>query len=84
MAKERGYTFCKNGKPTKGIETTGTSHSVSFPISCPTGSKPRAIFHIHPSGSLRPSAQDMKESRRLNLPVCIKAGGRVRCYRSKR
>lgn len=84
MAKERGYTFCKNGKPTKGIEVTGDSHSVSVPVGCPAGSKPRAIFHTHPSGSLRPSAQDLKAARRHNLPVCIRAGRKVRCYRPRR
>ncbi len=81
--KERGYTFCKNGKPRKGVEVTGDTHSVAIPISCPAGSEPRALFHTHPGGTLEMSPQDIKTMREKNLPVCIKAGNKIRCYRPK-
>lgn len=84
MEKERGYTFCKNGKPRKGIEVTGDANRVSFPIGCPSGSKPRALFHTHPGGSLQLSPQDIKTMREKNLPVCIRAGNKIRCYRPKK
>jgi len=84
MAKERGYTFCKNGKPKKGIEVTGETHSVSIPISCPAGSKPRALVHTHPGGSLQLSPQDIKTMKQKGLPVCVRAGNKIRCYRPKR
>lgn len=84
MARERGYTFCKRGKKlTRGVESTGDAHSVSVSVGCPPRSKPRAIFHTHPSGSLQPSARDLDAAKQHNLPVCIKAGRKVRCYRPK-
>ena len=81
---ERGYTFCKNGKPQKGIEVTGGSHSVAIPISCPAGSKPAALMHTHPGGSLDLSPQDIKTMREKGLPVCVRAGNKIRCYRPKK
>lgn len=82
--KERGYTFCKNGKPRKGLEVTGDAHSVAIPISCPVGSKPVALVHTHPSGSLQLSPQDIKTMREKGLPVCVRAGNKIRCYRPKK
>lgn len=84
MANERGYTFCRNGRPRKGIEVRGDSHSVQIPISCPAGSKPAALFHTHPGGSLQLSPQDIKTMREKGLPVCIRVGNRVKCYRPRK
>jgi len=80
---EYGYVVCKNGKLVKSKTTIGTPTSVSVPVSfsCPAGSKPRAIFHTHPSGSLQPSAQDMKAAQQHNLPICIRGGKKIKCYR---
>lgn len=84
MAKERGYTFCKNGKPRKGVEVTGDAHSVAIPISCPPGSTPRALVHTHPGGSLDLSNQDIKTMHEKGLPVCVRVGNKIRCYRPKK
>lgn len=84
MTKERGYTYCKNGRPKKGIEVTGDAHSVAIPISCPAGSKPKALVHTHPGGSLQLSPQDIKTMREKGLPVCVRARNKIRCYRQKK
>ncbi len=84
MDKERGYTFCRNGKPRKGPEATGDSHSVAFPISCPAGSKPAALMHTHPGGSLQLSPQDIKTMHGKNLPVCVRVGNKIKCYRPRK
>lgn len=81
MEKERGYTVCKNGKLKKGPEVTGDTSSVAIPIRCPAGSKPAALMHTHPGGSLELSPQDIKTMRDKGLPVCVKAGGRIKCWR---
>ena len=83
MEKERGFTFCRNGQPRKGIEVKGTDHSVAIPISCPDSSRPQALVHTHPGGSLELSPQDIKTMREKGLPVCVRAGNKVKCYRPK-
>lgn len=80
---ERGYTVCRNGKLKKGPEATGGTHNVVVNVTCPAGSKPRALFHTHPGGNIRPSPQDLITAQQHNLPVCVKAQGKVRCYRPK-
>lgn len=85
MKKERGYTACRrNGKLRKGIEVIGDSHNVSIPIVCPPGSKPAGLMHTHPGGSLQLSPKDIKTMHEKGLPVCIKAGTRIKCWRPKR
>lgn len=84
MEKERGYTVCKNGRLKKGVEVRGESHSVSIPISCPRGSKPAGLVHTHPGGSLELSPQDIKTMHEKGLPVCVRAGNKIRCYRPKK
>ncbi len=84
MDKERGYTVCKNGKLEKGIEVIGTTSSVSIPISCPVGSKPRALVHTHPGGSLALSPQDIKTMHETGLPVCVRAGGKIKCWKPRK
>ncbi len=79
--KERGYTVCRNGKLKKGIEVKGDAHSVSIPINCPAGSKPAALMHTHPSGSLQLSPRDIKTMHEKGLPVCVKVGNKIKCYR---
>lgn len=85
MAKERGYTVCNNGKSrlSRGPQVTGTESTVSIPISCPSGSRPVALFHTHPNGSPI-SSVDIKTMREKKLPVCIKANGKVKCWKSKK
>ena len=80
---ERGYTVCRNGKITKGQTVVGLPSSVSIPVVCPAGSQPRALFHTHPGGSLQLSPQDIKTMREKGLPVCIKAGTRIKCYKPR-
>ncbi len=84
MEKERGYTLCRNGKLKKGIEVKGDAHSVAIPIVCPTGSKPAGLMHTHPGGSLELSPQDIKTMHEKGLPVCVKAGNKIKCYRPKK
>ena len=80
---EEGFTICdKKGKLSRGPVRNGNSNSVRFPVSCPNGGKPRALYHTHPSGDLRPSNADIESSRKFNLPVCIGLpnGKKVKCY----
>jgi len=81
---EVGFVVCKNNKYSRGRKVEGTRNSVSIPISCPAGSKPVALSHTHPSGSLKLSPQDIRTGREKRLPVCVKARGVVKCYRIKR
>ena len=81
---ERGYTFCKGTRPRKGPEVHGGPNSVGFPIACPRGSKPKALFHTHPGGSLSLSPQDIKTMNNTKLPVCVRVGNKVKCYRPKK
>ena len=86
--RERGYTYCeRRGKPVKGSSATGDSHSVKFPVRCPPGSKARALMHTHPSGSIRPSRQDLRASSQHGRAVCVgsRLAGRmiIKCYRPK-
>ena len=78
MERERGYTVCTGKK--RGRQVVGEPHSVSIPVECPAGSRPRALYHTHPGGSLQPSSQDMQAARQHNLPVCVRAGKRIKCY----
>lgn len=80
---ERGYTLCKNGRLKKGIEVKGDTNSVSIPIRCPAGSKPAALMHTHPGGTLTPSPLDIKTMHEKGLPICIRAGNKVKCYKPK-
>jgi proteasome lid subunit RPN8/RPN11 len=82
MEKERGYTYCSGKR--KGVEVQGGTHSVAIPICCPAGSEPRALFHTHPGGTIEPSPRDIRTMKEKNLPICIKAGTRIRCYRPRR
>lgn len=84
MERERGFTFCKNGRLRKGPEAIGETHSVAIPVSCPAGSKPRALVHTHPGGSLQLSPQDIKTMKEKNIPVCVRVGNKVRCWRPKK
>lgn len=84
MEKERGFTFCKNGRLRKGPEVIGETHSVVIPVSCPAGSKPRALVHTHPGGSLQLSPQDIKTMKEKNIPGCVRVGNKIRCYRPKK
>lgn len=84
MAKERGYTVCRNGRLSRGVQVSGDDHSVSIPIGCPSGSKPAGLFHTHPGGTLEASPQDLRKMREKNLPVCIRVGNTVKCYRPRR
>ena len=81
MEKERGFTVCRNGRLKKGPEVKGDASSVAIPIRCPAGSKPVALMHTHPSGSLGLSSKDIQTMREKGLPVCVKAGGKIKCYR---
>lgn len=78
MERERGYTVCTKGK--RGRQVVGEPHSVSIPVECPAGSRPRGLFHTHPGGSLQPSVQDMQAAHQHNLPVCIRVRSKVKCY----
>ena len=79
---EKGFVVCKGSKGhTKGKTVTGTRNSVTIPMSCPRGSRPVAIHHTHPGGSLKLSPPDKAMARQFRVPVCVKAQGRVKCYR---
>jgi len=81
---EKGFVVCRNNRRytrgTKGSHSA-TSHSVVIPMSCPSGSRPVAIHHTHPGGSLNLSPPDKAMARQFRVPVCVKAQGRVKCYR---
>ena len=84
MEREVGYTVCRNGKLKKGFESKGDAHSVSIPVSCPAGTKPVGLMHTHPGGSLQLSPQDIKTMHEKKLPVCVRVGNKIKCYRPQK
>jgi len=82
---ERGYTICGGrGGIRKGPEVRGTTNAVAIPIKCPSGSKPVGLMHTHPAGSLQLSPKDLKTMHEKKIPVCIRAGNKVKCWRPKK
>ncbi len=85
--RECGFVVCRKGrKYAKGPVACGTPNRVEVPISCPPGYTPIAVVHNHPSGSPYPSIVDVKNLRKVGIPIsCIIQGrfdsGRVKCYR---
>jgi hypothetical protein len=85
--KECGRTWCRDGKGelTPGPSSCGDKRSVSISVRCPTGSRPAAILHNHPSGDIRCSGQDLKASAQHKIPVCVKIkGGQTKCYQPRK
>ena len=87
--REIGFLLCKTsrGKVRAGPIMIGDRTSVSIPVGCPAGSRPVALWHTHPSGSLRLSGQDIKTGEVNGIPhVCVSDGrkGTTRCFRIKR
>lgn len=85
MEVERGYTVCDNGtsKLRRGPQVTGTESTIGIPITCPGGSRPVALFHTHPNGTPI-STRDIATMKEKRLPVCIKARGKIRCWKEKK
>lgn len=86
MEREVGFVVCKTkkGGHIRGKTAVGSHDAVTIPVKCPPGSKPVAIHHSHPSGSVQPSSQDIKTAREFNLPVCIRGGRKIKCYKPRR
>ena len=84
---EFGFMLCRTsaGQLTRGAMGVGTSTGVQFPDKCPAGSKIVGSIHSHPKeggGSILPSAQDMKEARRIGMPnLCIINNETTACYK---
>lgn len=80
---ESGYCVCKDGKTLLKEKTiSGKSHSIDIPVACTAGS-PAALVHLHPSGNIEASRQDLETSKRLSIPVCVIAGNETKCYQAK-
>ena len=83
---EVGMMLCRlaDGRLTRGPVGVGTATAVQFPDTCPAGSTVAGSFHTHPKeggGSILPSHQDMREAKRLGMPVlCIANNDRTACY----
>jgi len=84
---EIGSTLCRlpAGGLGRGPLGSGTATGVSFPATCPAGSKMEGAWHTHPSsggGDIRPSAQDIREAKRFNWEnICITNDSETKCYR---
>jgi len=83
---EIGMMLCRlpGGALTRGAIGVGSATGVQFPDTCPAPSKVAGSFHTHPSsggGSILPSAQDMREAKRVKMPVlCIANERQTQCY----
>ncbi|MDP2661296.1 MAG: DUF4329 domain-containing protein [Dehalococcoidia bacterium] len=83
---EFGAMLCKTpaGQLTRGAIGVGTATSVQFPETCPPGASVVGSFHAHPKsggGSPLPSAQDMREAKRVGMPnLCIITSEKTSCY----
>lgn len=89
MKNEIGMLICrsKDGRLHPGPIYEGNKSSVRVPINCPAGSKPAALWHTHPSGSVQLSDTDIDTGKKFNLPfVCASTGkqGSTRCYRIRK
>jgi proteasome lid subunit RPN8/RPN11 len=89
MKNEIGMIICKSqaGRLSSGPLQQGNRNSVKVPVSCPSGSKPVALWHTHPSGSLELSEADIRTSLEHRIPYCCVSNGKngsTRCYRVKR
>ena len=89
MKHEIGLIICKSqsGRLSSGPLQRGDRNSVKVPVRCPAGSKPVALWHTHPSGSLELSEADIQTSRDHHIPFCCVSNGKkgsTRCYRIKR
>ena len=86
---EVGMMLCRlqNGQLTRGAIGVGTATGVQFPETCPPGSKVAGSVHTHPKsggGSILPSAQDMREAKRIGMPhLCIVNEAKTACYEVK-
>jgi len=84
---EIGMMLCRmgDGRLTRGPIGVGTATSVQFPDTCPGGSKVVGSIHTHPregGGSILPSAQDMREAKRIGMPnLCIVNNDKTACYK---
>jgi predicted aspartyl protease len=80
---EKGYCVCKDGDTLlKEKVVSGEAHSITIPVSCSTG-KVAALVHLHPSGNIEASRQDLETSKRLGVPVCVVVSGqKVKCYQA--
>ena len=86
---EIGFLLCKTrrGRVRAGPIMIGDRTSVTIPVRCPAGSRPEALWHTHPSGTLRLSGQDIKTGEVNGIPhVCVSDGrqGSTVCFRMRR
>ena len=83
---EVGAMLCRlnTGALTRGPIGVGTATNVQFPDTCPPGSVVEGSWHTHPKsggGSILPSAQDMREAKRLSMKsLCISNEDKTACY----
>lgn len=86
---EIGSMLCRfpNGALTRGAIGIGTPTSVTYSDKCPSGTVAVATGHSHPKsggGSPQPSAQDLRETKRLGVPaICIYTEEKASCYAVK-
>ncbi len=89
MEREIGILICKShsGKLSARPPAHGDRDSVKVPVNCPLGADPLALWHTHPSGSLRLSSTDIQTGKDHRIPyICVSNGkqGSTRCYRVRR
>ena len=89
MDKEIGILICKSkvGRLSAGAPAQGDRDSVKVPVKCPAGANPLALWHTHPSGSLRLSSTDIQTGKVHQIPyICVSNGkkGSTRCYKIRR
>ena len=83
---EIGMMLCRlpTGQLTRGPIGVGSATGVQFPDHCPAGTSVVGSAHTHPKeggGSILPSAQDMREAKRIGMPaLCIINNEKAACY----
>ena len=81
---EHACALCvtKDGRIVHGVRTKGNDHKVHVKVKCPRGSIPIALWHNHPGGIAKLSAQDVKTTRKLGLDICCVTddSARTKCY----
>lgn len=87
MANEIGFTLCRTprGQIVRGPMATGTPTRVQIPVACPSGTAFFGLFHTHPGGVARPSAQDIASAQRVGAEViCVASDTELRCFGVKK
>jgi hypothetical protein len=79
LESEHGFTVIKEGSAYGVLFSQNSNHFRRVSISVPIGSI--AVFHVHPNSvPPEPSPNDMKQAKKIGIPVCTITSQGVYCY----